>query len=112
MSTYIGDLRFTLYEPEGDSLCLQDDLECSPRFLFRAHLPKSSGETTPIHVLSLGTGNFCEYEDVFNQERESPKMRIKQHSTTFKLSTEDNLMSWTISLLLTSQLAIFHEGTD
>jgi hypothetical protein len=76
MSTYIGNLGVTLYEPKGGLLCLQDDLECSPRFLFRAHLPKSSSETTLTFVRSPGA--CFKYEDILGQGREFSKSIINK----------------------------------
>jgi hypothetical protein len=101
MSTYIGDLRATLYEPKGDLSYFQKDLECTPRFLFRTHSPRSSGETNPTYVRSPGA--LLKYEDILSQEREFSKSMIQRHLTTFTRPTEDNLMSWTTSLLLESR---------
>lgn len=54
MAVYSNNTQDTLFQPNGDTLELVSYLEASPRFLFRIHAPKSSGETEATFVASTG----------------------------------------------------------
>ncbi|KAF3051959.1 hypothetical protein E8E11_008844 [Didymella keratinophila] len=105
MSASANRLQATLFEPNGDTMWLTSCFKSNPRFLFRVHAPRTSGQTEPTFVASTGAGE-C-HKDVLQLDKSAAKLMIIRHLTNFERGKDDNFMSWANSLLFAIVYALW-----
>lgn len=77
-----------------------------PRYLFRVYTPKSQGETNHSWVKSMVARNATNAVDLFQHGDKKAAGIINRH-LRWKAGSDDNLVSWTSSLLF-ALVYIFH----
>ncbi|KAL3420692.1 hypothetical protein PVAG01_07137 [Phlyctema vagabunda] len=103
------DSEYLLFNPRGDKAWLQEKFDDIPRYLFRVFTPKSCGKTDGSWTKSMDARRVTEKGrvDIFTREdNEQVASMLNAHLRWWE-GTEDNLVSWTSSLLF-ALVYIFH----
>lgn len=95
----------TLFMPQGESEFLHELFANTPRFLFRTWTPKSAGFTSSTQVRSKAAGYRKPIEDLFGREVHAARRILKFHLLWWE-EFDDNLISWTNSIIFALQHGI------
>lgn len=106
----MADLRGVLFEHQGElKESLAEQQHHIPRFLFRVSAPKTNGETTSRLVRSAAAMHKLDTSDLLS--RPDAAEMLENH-VLWKDMENDNLTSWTSSLLYGVHLAIHRKNYD
>lgn len=101
----------TLFEPIGGLAHLNEHLDRVPRFLFRTYAPRTNGISNDTCMASAAVRNGLNKADVLRREPKDAAWMLENH-LLWKDLGNDNLTSWTSSLLWCLQHAIRRSVTD
>ena len=82
-----------------------------PHYLFRTSSPRSNGSTSQTCVMSAAVKYDPNQDDLMARDKEEATEMLKMH-LLWKDCANDNLVSWTSSLLFAVQHAIRRQATD
>lgn len=98
-----------LFEPNDETRGLERYFLSNPHFLYRVHTPQTSGQTETKFVASSGAEEG--HKDILQLDKDAATKMIGRHMSLFYRGTQDNLMSWTSSLLFAIVYAIWRKET-
>ncbi|KAH6714553.1 hypothetical protein BKA61DRAFT_723336 [Leptodontidium sp. MPI-SDFR-AT-0119] len=105
----LSDPEYLLFNPNNESAWLQEKFDDIPRYLFRVFTPKSRGTTNESWTKSMDATDRAQNSrvDIFARENKKRVASMPNRHLQWWRGCEDNLISWTSSLLFTL-VYIFH----
>lgn len=100
-----------LFEPGDRFRHLTDNYHATPQYLFRAFSPRSNGINSPTRIASAAVQFDRDTSDILTRDRDDAMIMLEEH-LLWKNDDEDNLVSWTPSLIFALQLALYRAEKD
>ena len=105
----LSDPEYVLFCPGGNKAWLRAKFDDIPRYLFRVFTPRSCGTTNKSWTKSMDARYATKNSrvDIFAREDDEQVASMLNTHLRWRKSSEDNLVSWTSSLLF-ALVYIFH----